>query len=178
MSILNNALRYLQKLENKEKKNIYNVFNNDKNATPIKQDLESIENAILLEKGRENPKTKKGYGVKHILKHILDKNNQDYVTQDEVLNLGNSIRKYLAQHKEPFIDKNNARLYEWQDEKGVNFRVVVSDIGKDSTTMVESKDLSLPTQRIITFYSDRNNKNNTKMDFKNPQLKELPQERE
>jgi len=180
MAILQNALRYFQKIQNKEKKNIHNVFNNDKKATILRQDIESVENAILLEKGRENPKTRKGYGAKHILKHTNDEQAQGYITQDELLNLGNSIRNYLKKHREPFIDKNNARLYEWQDKDGVNFRVVVSDIaaGKDSTTMAESKDLSLPTQRIITFYSDRNNKDNAKMDFKNPKLKELPQERD
>ena len=139
---------------------------------PIQQDLESVESAILFEKGRENPKTNKGFGAKHILKHTKDTNAQGYITDLELVNLGKSIREYLAKHKEPFIDTNGARLYEWENKEGVRFRAVVGDIGKDPSTTEGAKAL-LPNERIITFYSDRNLKD--KMQFKNPELeKQLP----
>ena len=154
----------------KEQRGIYNVTYNGKNASLIRQDLDSIDSAILYEKGRENPKNHKGYGARHIFKHTKNDKELGYISQDELLNLGQNLRNYLAKHKEPFIDKNGARIYEWEKE-GVRFRAVVgstSKAGKDPATMAESKDLSLPTQRIITFYSDRNAKN--KMEFKNPAL--------
>ena len=162
-----------QKILHKEQRGIYNVTYNGKNASLIKQDLDYIDSAILYEKGRENPKNHKGYGARHIFKHTQSDKEQGYISQDELLNLGRNLRNYLAKHKEPFIDKNGARLYEWENEAGVRFRAVVGDTnkaGKDPATKAESKDLSLPTQRIITFYSDRNTKN--KMDFKNPKLQE------
>lgn len=154
-----------------EQKGIYNVTYNGKNATLIKQDLESVESAILFEKGRENPKTNKGFGAKHILKHTKDSNAQGYITDLELVNLGKSIREYLAKHKEPFIDTNGARLYEWENKEGVRFRAVVGGIGKDPSTTEGAKALSLPNERIITFYSDRNLKD--KMQFKR-EAKELP----
>ena len=149
-----------QKQIHKEQRGIYNVTYNGKNASLIRQDLDSIDSAILYEQGRENPKNHKGYGARHIFKHTRSDKEQGYISQDELLNLGQNLRNYLAKHKEPFIDKNGARIYEWEKE-GVRFRAVVgstSKAGKDPATKAESKDLSLPTQRIITFYSDRNAK--------------------
>ena len=170
---LNELKREVGKPIQQEQKGIYNVAYNGKNATLIKQDLESVESAILFEKGRENPKTNKGFGAKHILKHTKDTNAQGYITDLELVNLGKSIREYLAKHKEPFIDTNGARLYEWENKEGVRFRAVVGDIGKDPSTTEGAKALSLPNERIITFYSDRNLKD--KMQFKNPELeKQLP----
>ncbi|MDE7255634.1 MAG: hypothetical protein K2N54_05590 [Helicobacter sp.] len=131
------------------------------------KDLERIDEAIVLERGRENPKNKKGYGAQHILKHIQDEQAEGYVTKYEVVNLGKNVRVFLKDN-EPFIDSNGARIYEWQDKEEVRFRLVVGDMGEDSTTTVESKDLSSP-ERIITFYSDRNLKN--PMQFKNPALR-------
>ena len=156
----------LNKLEKEEAKGLYNVTYNGKNASVIYKDLENIDEAILYEKGRENPKNKKGYGAKHILKHTIDKEAQGYVTPLEVSNLGKNIREFLK-HNEPFIDKNGARLYEWEKDS-VRFRLVVGDIGEDSTTSVKSKKTyPTPSERIITFYSDRNQ---AQMQFKNPKL--------
>ena len=167
-----------QKQIHKEQRGIYNVTYNGKNASLIKQDLDYIDSAILYEKGRENPKNHKGYGARHIFKHTRNDKEQGYISQDELLNLGQNLRKYLAKHKEPFIDKNGARLYEWENEAGVRFRAVVGNTnkaGKDPATKAESKDLSLPTQRIITFYSDRNLANGKVFEFKNPKLQDSTQ---
>ena len=157
-----------QKQIHKEQRGIYNVTYNGKNTTAIHKDLEKIDEVIAYSKGNRNK------GARHIhLEHSLDSNQQGYVTPDEVANLGQNLRNYLAKHKKPFIDKNGSRIYEWENEAGVRFRAVVGNTnkaGKDPATKAESKDLSLPTQRIITFYSDRNAKN--KMDFKNPKLQE------
>lgn len=158
----------LKRIEQKEAKGLYNVTYNGKNASVVYKDLENIDEAILYERGRENPKNKKGYGAKHILKHTTDKQAQGYVTKMEIARLGKDIRDYLKEHKEPFIDSNGARIYEWEKDN-VRFRVVVGDIGEDSTTMVEStKTYPTPTERIITFYSDRNLKE--RMQFKNKAL--------
>lgn len=70
---------------------------------------------------------------------------------------------------EPFIDKNGARIYEWENSDGVRFRAVVGDIlGKAPTTAVGSKNGLALRERIITFDSDRNL--NEPMNFKNPKL--------
>ena len=155
------ASKNTHKQIHKEQRGIYNVTYNGKNASLIKQDLDYIDSTILYEQGRENPKNHKGYGARHIFKHTKDDKELGYISQDELLNLGQNLRKYLAKHKKPFIDKNGARLYERENEAGVRFRAVVvatNKAGKDPATKAESKDLSLPTQRIITFYSDRNHK--------------------
>ncbi|EOA6027854.1 hypothetical protein ACHPPE_001927, partial [Campylobacter upsaliensis] len=161
------AKTMLKELE-REQKGLYNVAFNGKNASLIKKDLEAVDEAILFEKGRENAKTNKGYGAKHILKHTIDKNAQGYITDLELVNIGKDLREFLKNY-EPFIDTNGARLYEWEKE-GVRFRLVVGDIGKDPSTTEGAKALSLPKERIITFYSDRNLKE--KMNFKNPLLKD------
>ncbi|EKC8783101.1 hypothetical protein OQE27_001531, partial [Campylobacter upsaliensis] len=161
------AKTMLKELE-REQKGLYNVAFNGKNAVLIKKDLEAVDEAILFEKGRENAKTNKGYGAKHILKHTIDKNAQGYITDLELVNIGKDLREFLKNY-EPFIDTNGARLYEWEKE-GVRFRLVVGDIGKDPSTTEGAKALSLPKERIITFYSDRNLKE--KMNFKNPLLKD------
>lgn len=47
-----------------------------------------------------------------------------------------------------------ARIYKWENDKGVRFRLVINDIADmdyNPTTAIE---------QIITFYSDRNLKNN------------------
>ncbi|EAK4448431.1 hypothetical protein CYI58_02280, partial [Campylobacter upsaliensis] len=128
----------------REQKGLYNVAFNGKNAVLIKKDLEAVDEAILFEKGRENAKTNKGYGAKHILKHTIDKNAQGYITDLELVNIGKDLREFLKNY-EPFIDTNGARLYEWEKE-GVRFRLVVGDIGKDPSTTEGAKALSLPKE--------------------------------
>ncbi|EMI4815715.1 hypothetical protein V6N98_001134 [Campylobacter upsaliensis] len=54
-------------------------------------------------------------------------------------------------------------------KNGVRFRLVEGDRSKDPSTTEGAKALSLPKERIITFYSDRNLKE--KMRFKNKQGK-------
>lgn len=144
----------------KEMSDTFGVVYKGKNAALIYKDLQNLENAILLEKGDKNK------GGTHIrLKHTKDTTQQGFVTPDEVENIGQNVRKYLKEHKEPFIDKDGARLYEWQDEQGVNFRLVVRD-------KVSGAD-ALPTsanEEIITFYSNRNLKDSTNFEFKNPSV--------
>ena len=164
--------------QQKEAKGLYNVAYNGKNATLIKRDLENIDN-ILLEKGRENPNTKKGYGFKHIIKHTLDEKAEGYITQAEYLNLGKDLRAFLKAN-EPVTEINKrgqqARIYEWENKDGVRFRLVVGEIsGKDPSTLEGAKAVSLPNERIITFYSDRNLKE--RMQFKNPKVQEAYEKR-
>lgn len=74
-------------------------------------------------------------------------------------------KNHHKEHKEPFIEKNGARIYEWENKQGVRFRVVVGNKikpNRSSTTPVESEDLPLLDDRIITFYSDRNFKQKMK----------------
>ena len=154
-----------QKQIHKEQRGIYNVTYNGKIATYIKTDLDSIDNAIRYARGNKNK------GAKHIkLGHTQDKNQEGYITQDELLNLGQNIRKFLSEQKTPFIDKDGSRIYEWQDKNGNKFRAVssfkkFSESGGGANSSITT---TANTEHIITFYSDRNAKN--KMDFKNPAL--------
>ncbi len=142
-----------------EQKGIYNVTYNGKNATLIKQDLESVENAISFMQGTRYK------GAKHErIKHLTDPSKAGYITDLELVNLGKDIREYLAKHKEPFIDTNGARLYEWEKDS-VRFRAVVNDVADMDSNPTTA------TQEIITFYSDRNLKD--KMQFKNPKLENV-----
>ncbi|WP_370521952.1 ADP-ribosyltransferase-containing protein [Helicobacter winghamensis] len=152
------AKSMLKELE-KEQKGLYNVAFNGKNAVLIQKDLENIDEAILLQKGTKRK------GGKHIrLAHSTDKTQEGYVTKNEVVNLGKDIRQFLKEHKEPFIDTNGARLYEWEKDSA-RFRVVVNDIQDSGGNSL----LPSASEEIITFYSDRNLKE--KMEFKNPVLK-------
>ena len=129
--------------------------------------MDSIDSTILYEQGRENPKNHKGYGARHIFKHTKNDKELGYISQDELLNLGQNLRNYLAKHKTPFIDEKGARLYEWENEAGERFRIVVDNI-KASGSRTTPQLPRPPADDIITFYSDRNAKN--KMEFKNPVL--------
>ena len=139
----------------REKRGIYNVTYNDKTATLVRQDLQKIDDALMLEKGSN----KKG-GAVHIKKH-LEPGANGAVTQSELLNIGKNIREYLQKYKEPFIDENNGRIYEWADKEGVKFRVVVYE-------KADGISASHPNS-IISFYSNRNLKK--PMEFRNPQVK-------
>ena len=81
------------------------------------------------------------------------------------MNLGTNIREFLKEHNEPFIDKNGARIYEWENDNGVRFRLVSKT--QDGGTTADSHPAN--AEVIITFYSDRNLKN--RMKFKNNFLK-------
>ncbi|WP_394951884.1 hypothetical protein [uncultured Helicobacter sp.] len=147
------ANHILNKLEQKEAKGLANVTYNGKNASLVYKDLENIDEAILYAKGNRYK------GAKHIrIEHLTDSSKEGYVRDKELLNLGKDIREFLK-YNEPFIDKNGARLYEWENKEGVRFRVVVNDIADMDSNPTTA------TEEIITFYSDRNLKE--RMKFKN-----------
>lgn len=164
-----------------EKRGIYNVTFNEKKATPILKDIELIQNAVIeyiamYVRGYHNPNKDKGRGAEHIKLH-LESGSEGEITIQELLNLGNSIREYLKNFDEPFIDENGARIYEWENDKGVRFRVITDKIGEKNLDKVV-KDyqrggtqlpLSPSDDQIITFYSDRNI--NKRLEFKNPKVK-------
>ena len=103
----------VDKLAKQEKRGIYNVTYNGKNSTQIKQDLDNINDAIKYERGNI------GKGAKHIsIRHLDDENKAGFVTKEELLNLGENVRNFIKEHKEPFVNKKNARIYEWEDDKG------------------------------------------------------------
>jgi len=175
----------VDKLAKQEKRGIYNVTYNGKNAIQIKQDLDNINDAIKYERGNI------GKGAKHIsIRHLDDENKAGFVTKEELLNLGENVRNFIKEHKEPFVNKKNARIYEWEDNKGVRFKLVVSNkngegrglpLGKSQDVSSITNDLRPATKKglspsgsldnIITFYSDRNLKE--PMKFENPKLKLL-----
>ena len=175
----------VDKLAKQEKRGIYNVTYNGKNSTQIKQDLDNINDAIKYERGNI------GKGAKHIsIRHLDDENKAGFVTKEELLNLGENVRNFIKEHKEPFVNKKNARIYEWEDDKGVRFKIVVSNkngegrglpLGKSQDVSSITNDLRPATKKglspsgsldnIITFYSDRNLKE--PMKFENPKLKLL-----
>ena len=175
----------VDKLAKQEKRGIYNVTYNGKNSTQIKQDLDNINDAIKYERGNI------GKGAKHIsIRHLDDESKAGFVTKEELLNLGENVRNFIKEHKEPFVNKKNARIYEWEDDKGVRFKLVVSNkngegrglpLGKSQDVSSITNDLRPATKKglspsgsldnIITFYSDRNLKE--PMKFENPKLKLL-----
>ncbi len=147
----------------KEKRGIYNVTYNNKIATYVKQDLDQIEGALRYARGDRSE------GAKHIkIRHLNNEGSEGYVSKKELLDLGESMRKYLAKYKEPFINERNARVYEWQDDKGVRFRLVASNKSAGTPYTAE---LPRPAdfEDIITFYSDRNLKK--PMEFENPKVR-------
>ncbi|MGG7047970.1 MULTISPECIES: LPD23 domain-containing protein, partial [unclassified Campylobacter] len=160
--VSDNAMMSVKDATQKQKRGIYNVTHNNKKATYIKQDLQSVENALRYAKGD------KSKGAEHIkIRHMSDSKRFGYVSNDELLNLGESIRKYVTKYGEPFIDDKGGRVYEWADKDGVRFRLVVYEkrAGVGSTPDITS---TSPYESIITFYSDRNIKK--PMEFKNPKV--------
>ncbi|PAF46463.1 hypothetical protein BKH41_09120 [Helicobacter sp. 12S02232-10] len=152
-------------MDKKEQTGIYNVTFNEKKATPIQTDVELIENAIIESvvmyiKGYHNPERDRGLGAEHIKLH-LDPESKGYIAIEELLNLGKSIREYTKLFKKPFIDKRGAKVYEWENQENVRFRVIV-----DKQRGGPQLPLSPSDNQIISFYSDRNL--NEAMQFKNP----------
>lgn len=171
-----------------EQKGIYNVTFKDKEIAYINlkasKDIEVVENAvidniILYVKGWHNIKRDKGKGANHIKIH-LEKGARGEITLYELLNIGNSMREYIKQFEVPFIESNGASNYEWQNKKSIRFRIVIDKIENKDLKLLKEKagkeghsntPLSLSSEMIITFYSDRNL--NKRMDFKNPKVKEF-----
>lgn len=154
----------------REKRGIYNVTFNDKKATPILKDIEAIENAAIeyiamYIKGWHNIKRGKGKGAEHIKLHLRE-GSQGEITIEELVNIGHSLREYLKIFKEPYLEDENktGKVYEWQDDKGVRFRVAVDTYKGEGLI----PPLSPFADVIITFYSDRNL--NEPMKFKNPKV--------
>jgi len=87
--------------------------------------------------------------------------------------MGENMRKFIKEYKEPFVNDRKARLYEWEDKDGVRFRLVINDIkDKNGGSGIHSAITSTSANDdIITFYSDRNLKE--PMKFENPKLKLL-----
>lgn len=169
-----------------EKRGIYNVSFNEKNSTLIEAELEWIENAVIdyikdysfyYVKGFHDKRRDKGLGAEHIKLH-LEPNSQGQITIEELLNLGNSIREYLKVFKEPFVDIDERKIYEWENDEGIRFRMVSDKLSQKIVEKIKQMGgsqlpLSPFDNTIITFYSDRNL--NQKMEFKNPKLKEYYQ---
>ena len=159
-----------------EKRGIYNVSFNEKNSTPINAELEAIENAIIdyvvhYVKGWHNERRDKGRGAEHIKLH-LEKGSEGEISLEELLNLGNSIREYLKIFKEPFDDGRGGKVFEWENDEGVRFRIATDKIKGEGLI----PPLSPSDEIIITFYSDRNL--NKQMEFKNPKVKEFYENKE
>ena len=167
---------------NKEQRGIYNVSFNNKNATPILENIEVIEDAVIeyiamYVKGYHSAQRDKGFGAEHIKLH-LEKGSEGEISLEELLNIGNSLRTYLNTFKEPFIDDKGAKIYEWENDKGIRFRVVAATKKADTSPCDNCTATHILTNQgtnaasiaptIITFYSDRNL--NKKMDFKNPKV--------
>ncbi|MCR2040307.1 hypothetical protein CHLV4142_09150 [Campylobacter helveticus] len=153
-----------------EKRGIYNVSFNEKDSTPINAELEAIENIIIdyvvhYIKGWHNERRDKGRGAEHIKLH-LEKGSEGEISLEELLNLGNSIREYLKLFKEPFDDGRGGKVFEWENDEGVRFRIATDKIKGEGLI----PPLSPSDEIIITFYSDRNL--NEKMEFKNPKVRE------
>ena len=154
-------------------------------------DIELIENAVIdkliyVVKGYHKKNDKHGYGTEHIkFRHLDNPNKRGYIKLDELVNLGNSLRAYIKQFEKPFVDKNNAKIYEWQDDDKTRFRLVVdkkrikinkktsmnprhTSIAQAHTLTNQGTNATSIANVIISFYSDRNLKR--KMKFKNPQV--------
>lgn len=155
--------------DKQEQRGIYNVTFGDEKATPIFKDIEVIEDAVIeyiamYVKGWHNVRRDKGTGAEHIKLH-LEKGSQGEISIEELVNIGKSLREFLKNFDEPFIDKNGAKVYEWQNDNGVRFRVITDKYkgeGHSNTPLSPFADV------IITFYSDRNL--NKQMEFKNPRV--------
>lgn len=155
--------------DKQEQRGIYNVTFGDEKATPIFKDIEAIEDAVIeyiamYVKGWHNVRRDKGTGAEHIKLH-LEKGSQGEISIEELVNIGKSLREFLKNFDEPFIDKNGAKVYEWQNNNGVRFRVITDKYkgeGHSNTPLSPFADV------IITFYSDRNL--NKQMEFKNPRV--------
>ena len=87
-SAQNLAQENAQNQIHKEQRGIYNVTYNGKFSTPIKKDLDALDQALRYAQDNKNK------GAKHIrLGHTLDKNQIGYVSTQELLNLGKNIRE-------------------------------------------------------------------------------------
>lgn len=161
------------KMINKEKRGIFNVTFGNKKATPIYKDVEAIEDVVIeylamYVRGYHSNRNDRGFGAKHIKLH-LEKGSEGEISIEELVNIGNSIREYLKNFKEPFIDEKSAKIYEWENKENIRFRVIADKIRKSKREGDNCHSTPF-TSAIISFYSDRNL--SQRMEFKNPRVKE------
>ncbi|MGI0405899.1 hypothetical protein ACRE1U_01050 [Helicobacter himalayensis] len=160
-------------MDNKEQQGIYDVTYGNKNATPIFKDIESIEDAVIeyiamYVRGYHSKRNDRGFGAEHIKLH-LEKGSEGEVSIEELVNIGNSLRAYLKQFKEAFIDDRGAKVYEWENDDKTRFRIVADTI-RENKGEGDNCHSTPFASAIISFYSDRNL--NEKMKFKNPKVAE------
>ncbi len=107
-------------MNKREKRGIYNVTFNEKNATSLnlefEKDIRAVENATIREvvmyvKGYHNVRRDKGIGAKHIKIH-LGEGKEGEIKLEELLNLGHALREYLRVFKIPFDDGRGGKVYE------------------------------------------------------------------
>lgn len=158
---------------NKEKRGILDVTFGDRKATLIYKDVEAIEDAVIeylamYVKGYHSNRNDRGFGAEHIKLH-LEKGSEGEISIEELVNVGNSLREYLKNFKEPFIDEKSAKIYEWENKEKIRFRVIADTIRKSKREGDNCHSTPF-TNAIITFYSDRNL--SQRMEFKNPKVKE------
>lgn len=141
------------------------MINKEKRTIDTKKDIDEVEK-ILMYNFTKIIKGRKDYDLRLFLHKYTNK--LGYTSLEEYLNLANSLRAYLKNFKEPFIDKHlddeKARFYEWQNEDGVRFRLITNTTSGEG---LPKTPLSPTGNVIIAFYSDRNDK---KMTFINPKV--------
>lgn len=141
------------------------MINKEKRTIDTKKDIDEVEK-ILMYNFTKIIKGRKDYDLRLFLHKYTNK--LGYTSLEEYLNLANSLRAYLKNFKEPFIDKHlddeKARFYEWQNEDGVRFTLIVANTKQKDMPKIPLKE---PINVTITFYSDRNYK---KINFINPKV--------
>lgn len=153
-------------MSNNEKRNIYNVTFNGKYETPIKIG-NNLPHISYIQGGK--PKSRK-FGAK-LIKTYLKQGIEGEIIIDELLNIGESIRNYLEIFKKPFVEikpHKDIEIYEWQDDKGIRFRVCVKWMEFAESP---SHDCSIANRVIYSFCSDRNMKE--RMRIKNPKVEDF-----
>ncbi|MDR2081715.1 MAG: hypothetical protein LBP54_07530, partial [Campylobacteraceae bacterium] len=119
----------------KEKRGIWNVTFNGKNAVDIRMD--DLENVIRYEQGSQS-----GGAIHIVRKHIGD-GKYGEITPQELLNMGEIIRK--GDMPENLINKtdNGVKTYAYELNKdGIRYRVAVLEDANG--------------KKVITMYSDKN----------------------
>lgn len=157
-------------LKEQEKLDIQEITFGDKQYAQIVTDLKLVNDAVIATivyyiKGYHNRKIDKGVGAQHIKFH-LNPTDKGYVSLDELLNLGASLREFSKIFKKPFTDDKGGKIYEWQNNDGVRFRVAIDKVKWEGLI----PPLSPSDYAIISFYSDRNLK--FRMNFKNSAVSE------
>ncbi len=110
----------------KEKRGIYNVTFNGKNSTEVRK-----ADGELIEYSKGNLK----YGADHIRVRHLGEQKNGKLTNNELLDIGETIRKWSIE------SKGSKHVYTYFNDDNIRFRAVVGK-NKDKET-------------VISFYSNR-----------------------